>query len=92
MTGASKIWRRDASALGKLDTLSPFGLAFLDPPYRKGLIAPALASLSDGGWLATPALVIAEMSEAETLSAPSGYETLDERVYGETRVLFLRAG
>jgi len=92
LTGASKIWRRDASALGKLDTLSAFGLAFLDPPYRKGLIAPALASLSDGGWLAKPALVIAEMSEAETLSAPSGYETLDERVYGETRVLFLRAG
>ena len=36
LTGASKIWRRDATSLGPLDTLSPFDLAFLDPPYRKG--------------------------------------------------------
>ena len=42
LTGASKIWRRDAAKLGPLDTLAPFDLAFLDPPYRKGLLAPAL--------------------------------------------------
>src|SRR6266566_2781272 len=48
LTGATKIWRRDASALGQLDTLSPFDLAFLDPPYRKGLLAPALAGLRTG--------------------------------------------
>jgi 16S rRNA (guanine966-N2)-methyltransferase len=92
LTGVTKIWRRDASALGKLDTLSPFGLAFIDPPYRKGLIAPALASLRDGGWLTKPALVIAEMAEDETLPSTDGYEPLDERVYGDTRVLFLRGG
>src|SRR5262252_1471928 len=45
LTGASKIWRRDASALGPLDTLGAFDLAFLDPPYRKDLIPKALASL-----------------------------------------------
>src|SRR5437868_2788227 len=31
LTGKTKIWRRDAAELGRLDTLSPFGLAFLDP-------------------------------------------------------------
>src|SRR5258708_17478874 len=36
LTGATKIWRRDASTLGPLDTLAPFDLAFLDPPYRRG--------------------------------------------------------
>ncbi len=57
LTGASKIWRRDATNLGALDTLAPFDLAFLDPPYRKGLIAPALTGLASGGWLNPNALV-----------------------------------
>src|SRR6185503_13984108 len=39
LTGISKIWRRDATDLGPLNTGSggPFNLAFLDPPYRMGL-------------------------------------------------------
>jgi 16S rRNA (guanine966-N2)-methyltransferase len=90
LTGASKIWRRDASALGLLDTLSPFDLAFLDPPYRKNLIAPALASLRDGGWLKAPALVVAEMAEEEILPSTDGYEIMDDRVYGDTRVAILK--
>jgi 16S rRNA (guanine966-N2)-methyltransferase len=90
LTGASKIWRRDASALGPLDTLSPFGVAFLDPPYRKNLLAPALAGLRDGGWLTRPALAVAEMAEEETLPSTDGYEVLDDRVYGDTRVAFLK--
>jgi 16S rRNA (guanine966-N2)-methyltransferase len=91
LTGASKIWRRDASALGRLDTLAPFDLAFLDPPYRKDLVPPALASLRDGAWLNKPSLVIAEMAEDECLPSVDGYEVLDGRVYGDTRVLFLRS-
>ena len=91
-TGATKIWRRDATALGALDTLAPFDLAFLDPPYRKGLLAPSLASLRDGGWLVRPALVVAEMAEDEILPSTEGYEVLDERVYGETKVVFLKLG
>jgi 16S rRNA (guanine966-N2)-methyltransferase len=91
-TGASKIWRRDATALGALDRLSPFDLAFLDPPYRKGLLAPALASLRDGAWLVRPALVVAEMAEDEILPPTEGYEVLDERIYGETKMAFLKLG
>ena len=49
LTGATKIWRRDAAALGLLDTLAPFDLAFLDPPYRKDLIGPARASVAQRG-------------------------------------------
>ena len=90
LTGATKIWRRDASALGPLDTLSPFGLAFLDPPYRKNLIAPALDGLRQGGWLTGPGLVVAEMAEEEQLASVEGYEICDDRVFGDTRVVILR--
>jgi 16S rRNA (guanine966-N2)-methyltransferase len=90
LTGASKIWRRDATNLGPLDTLAPFDLAFLDPPYRKGLLAPALKSLAAGGWLNANALVIAEAAEDETMPVVEGFEILDDRVYGDTRIAFMR--
>jgi len=91
LTGATKIWRRDATSLGALDTLSPFGLAFLDPPYRKGLLAPALAGLREGGWLSRPALVVAEMAAEDDAPTTDGYAMLDDRLYGDTRVMILKA-
>jgi 16S rRNA (guanine966-N2)-methyltransferase len=90
LTGATKIWRRDAAGLGPLDTLAPFDVAFLDPPYRRNLLSPALEGLRDGGWLKPPALLVAEMAEEESLPPLTGYETLDDRVYGDTRVAVLR--
>jgi 16S rRNA (guanine966-N2)-methyltransferase len=66
----------------------PFDLAFLDPPYRKGLAEAALKSLREGAWLAPGAVLVVETAIDETLSA-DGYEKLDERDYGETRVVFL---
>jgi 16S rRNA (guanine966-N2)-methyltransferase len=92
LNGITKIWRRDATDLGPINTGSggPFNLAFLDPPYRKGLAEKCLASLKAGGWLAADAVVVAETATDETLDAP-GFETLDARDYGETRVTLLAA-
>ena len=91
LTGASKIWRRDATQLGPMAAGAggPFDLVFLDPPYRKGLIAPALASLHDGGWLAERAVLIVETAEDDPIPSVDGFSIHDERVYGDTRVLFL---
>ena len=90
LTGASKIWRRDATNLGALDTLAPFDLAFLDPPYRKGLLAPALKGLAAGGWLNANALIVAETAEDEAIPVLDRFEILDDRVYGDTRIAFMR--
>ena len=93
LTGASKIWRRDATKLGPMAAGAggSFELVFLDPPYRMGLIAPALTSLRDGGWLADGAVLVAEIAEDEDVPSTDGFTRLDERVYGDTRVMFLRA-
>jgi 16S rRNA (guanine966-N2)-methyltransferase len=90
LTGASKIWRRDASSLGRLDTLAPFGLAFLDPPYRQNLIKPTLDALRAGGWLQPNAVVVSESDESEALEPAQGYEVLDRRSYGGTAVTLRR--
>jgi 16S rRNA (guanine966-N2)-methyltransferase len=90
LTGATRIWRRDATDLGPIGPSAggPFNLVFLDPPYRKGLIPKALNSLKDGSWLLPNALLVAETDALEPLETP-GYELLDDRDYGETRVRFL---
>jgi len=44
--------------------MEPFSLAFLDPPYGKGLADKALISLRDGGWLTKGALVVVEEAKA----------------------------
>jgi len=90
LTGATRIWRRDATDLGPIGPSAggPFNLVFLDPPYRKDLIPKALTSLKDGGWLADKALLVAESDAGEMIEAP-GYTLLDERDYGETRLRFL---
>ena len=42
LTGTTKIFRRDATSLGPAGSQQPFGLAFLDSPYGKGLAERAL--------------------------------------------------
>ena len=65
-------------------------LAFLDPPYKKDLAAPALEALSAQGWLAPDALVLVETEKSETLDPPAGFMQEDERRWGRTKVVFLR--
>ena len=69
---------------------SACGLAFLDPPYRSGLAAPAVAALDASGWLMPGALAILELAAREELAPPTGFILLDERVYGAARLVFLR--
>jgi len=90
LTGATRIWRRDATKLGPMAAGSggPFELAFLDPPYRQGLAAGALVALKDGGWLSPNALVVAETAEDEDVPSTDGFALADERSYGDTRVWF----
>lgn len=65
-------------------------LAFLDPPYGQDLGGRALVALAAAGWFAAGAVVILEESAAAAVTVPDGFLSLDDRVYGDTRVLFLR--
>jgi 16S rRNA (guanine966-N2)-methyltransferase len=91
LTGVTKIWRRDATDLGPLGIGAggPFDLVFLDPPYRKNLVPPALASLKAGGWLSAKAVLVVETAKDESF-AHDFYALLDRRDYGETEISFLR--
>jgi len=90
--GRTRVHRRDATDLGVRPGADgpAFGLAFLDPPYAKGLGERALGRLAEGGWLAPEAVVVFERgSDEPDLSVP-GFDALDVRDYGAARVHFLR--
>jgi 16S rRNA (guanine966-N2)-methyltransferase len=90
--GRTRIHRRDATDLGPRPGADgpPFDIAFLDPPYGKGLGEKALAELAAGGWLAEAAVVVFERGEAEPDLDVQGFEMLDERRYGAAKVAFGR--
>lgn len=89
LRGRTQIFRRDATRLGVIGTMAPFDLAFVDPPYGRGLGEQALAALLDGGWLKPDALVILEERSDVTVSLPANVGLLDERVMGQTVLRFL---
>src|SRR5690606_28401542 len=60
LQGRTRIFRRDATALGDAGTVPRAGLVFADPPYGKGLGEAALRSARDGGWLLQGALCVVE--------------------------------
>jgi 16S rRNA (guanine966-N2)-methyltransferase len=88
--GVTRVFRRDATRLGPVAPLEPFTLAFLDPPYGKGLAEQALSSAREGGWLKPDALVVVEESADAGFKAPEGFEELERRTYDETEFTFLR--
>lgn len=87
LTGATKIWRRDATRLAP-NRGEGFDLVFLDPPYGKGLVDRALESAAAGAWLAADALIVAERGAEEP--APYMIDPLDERSYGAARIVIGR--
>jgi 16S rRNA (guanine966-N2)-methyltransferase len=90
--GKTRVHRRDATDLGTKPGADgpPFDLAFLDPPYAKGLGERALERLAAGGWLANGATVVFERGVGEPAFSVPGYQPLDARDYGAARVHFLR--
>ena len=89
--GNTRLHRRSATDLGEKPASAgaPFTLAFLDSPYNKGLVEPALAGLVSGKWLTDDALAVVETGVDETIT-PKDWETVETRDYGAARIWFLK--
>ncbi len=87
-TGAVTIVQRDATRPGP--ARRPCALVFLDPPYRSGLAVPALEAFAAQGWLDADAICAVELAAREVFAPPDGFEMIDERRYGGTRLVILR--
>ena len=89
-SGRARLLRQDATRLSRRpEQEAPFDLAFLDPPYGKGLGEAALLALGAGGWLAEGAIAVLERAADEPRLDLPGFELLDQRRYGAAQVAFL---
>ncbi|MGU3493607.1 16S rRNA (guanine(966)-N(2))-methyltransferase RsmD [Xanthobacteraceae bacterium A53D] len=87
--GTTKIFRRDATALGEMGPGGPYDLVFCDPPYGQGLAEAALASALAGGWLTGNALIVVE-EWAGAFVLPEGFEEVERRRYDDSELTFLQ--
>lgn len=85
---APLILQTDAARLPACSLPRPADFAFLDPPYGRDLLAPALAALTRGTWLAPGALVILESAASETLDLPAPFRLYETRAYGAAKLWF----
>ena len=92
LTGATKIWRRDATKLGEAGRLEKFNLILCDPPYGQGLGERALAEAVHRGWTEDGAIVVWEERADTGMVWPEGCEEIDRRRYGDTEIAIARAG
>jgi 16S rRNA (guanine966-N2)-methyltransferase len=76
--------------MGEAAPNAPFSLVFCDPPYGRDLAPRALRSCAEGGWLTPGALVVVEEAQGVEVTLPEGFEEIERRDYGETKVVFGR--
>ncbi len=92
LQGRIKIIRADAAKnnIALNNGVPSVNLVFMDPPYNKNLIKPALINLSASRLLQKNALIIIEHALTETLPEDVlEYKISDQRKYGKTLVSFL---
>jgi 16S rRNA (guanine966-N2)-methyltransferase len=90
LTGVTRIFRRDATNLGPAGQLAGFSLAFLDPPYDRGLDERALASAVSGGWLVAGAVCVIERRKGSPFGLAPAFSLVDRRGWADTEVVFAR--
>jgi len=84
-TANATILRTDSSNLPPVS--KPFDVLLLDPPYHTGLVKGSLETAQKGGWLHEHTIVIIEQAWKEPVDLPESFAILDERKYGNTRII-----
>jgi len=74
----------------KKPSAQPATLVFLDPPYGDGLAEDTMEALCANGWISDSALAVIESDKRDPAREVPGFEQLDRRDYGRTRLRFLR--
>jgi 16S rRNA (guanine966-N2)-methyltransferase len=85
--GKGIVRRADAERFLNRKAHPAFDLAFLDPPYARGLgfVARILGKLGSGGWIRQGGTVVVE-SSVGTIEWPDGFRQTRVRPFGRTQV------
>ena len=68
----------------------PYGLVFLDPPYRRHFAQGALSGLAECGWLAKGAYVVMEIESGLEIDVPASLSIDTDKLFGQTRIIMMK--
>ena len=88
---SARLTVRRADALMPPRSTDAANLVFLDPPYGRDLTEAAVNALSSAGWFASGAVITIECDADEEPQPTDGFDLLDMRTYGRTRLSFWQA-
>ena len=83
-----RCWCMNAASLPKAS--AKYDIIFVNPPYSKGLVVPALNSLIKGNWLNDDAVIFTEIGKREKIDIPASLTMIRERIYGISRLIILK--
>lgn len=86
----AKVIQGECLSIVKRMPVKSLDLVFMDPPYLKGFIEPALSALVEADVLKTDALVVVEHEKTDTWMVPEGLELVKSRTYGITTLTIYR--
>lgn len=89
----AKVVAKDVFVLLSKPPQAPFDIVFMDPPYGRDLLLPAMEKALATGWIAPGAFVLAEVEAAiaaPTTGPVASMELVTDREYGQTRILLWR--
>jgi len=84
--GRTEVINRDVTRPGPAKAFC--NLVFLDPPYGENVVSKALSALNTNDWLAEDAVIVVELAKKKDIDLPDGFQITDDRVYGDTRIVF----
>lgn len=68
-----------------------FDVVFMDPPYNKGFIEPALKAITEKGILSDNGIIVLESDDTDFYGAADKLEILKQRKYGRTYITIYRS-
>ena len=87
LQGDARLWARRLGRSGER-----FDLVFVDPPYDADEAGRALSAIVEAELLGSGGTLVLETAKRHPLAPVAGLRVLDERCYGDTRVLWLIPG
>ncbi len=82
------VWTQDTLAMSKAQ--SPVDFVFCDPPYGSDLVNLSIMHLYKQGWIDHDTTIVAEMYKNNTLQLDVEFKVLQDKKYGDTRVVFFK--
>ena len=79
------------TALRMLEGKYKFDVIFMDPPYNKGFIEPALKAITEKGILSDNGIIVLESDDTDFYGAADKLEILKQRKYGRTYITIYRS-